>query len=236
MRTMRAILFLSVLAMGGLLPAEAATIDENAALLEASASWGVDLSTGQVAIDPSLIIYSDAASGTIVIHPQHASEAAASLGATLLADGSFQFADGTVVIPVVGREVIRVGNEPDGLLDESGLPIVDIGKVRLIPPVSDAKSVENTHAALAKGLKTWIGEKRQRSWHTCSRCNGCPKGCSGLSFYQGNNYKSCTSSWPWNSCTEVFDFRCRRTDFNCRNCTGAIVGESASVDWSCGGC
>jgi hypothetical protein len=236
MRAIRTILLLSIFTASAVLPAQAATVDENAARLEASASWGVDLTTGKIAIDPSLIVYSDAASGTIVIHPGHVSDAAAALGATALSDGSFRFSEGTVVVPVVGQEVIRVGNEPDGLLAESGLPIVGIESVRLIPPVSDSKAVETAHAALAKDTKTWIGEKRVRSWHKCSRCNGCPKGCSGLSYYQGNNYKSCDFSWPWNSCTEVFDFRCRRTDFYCRDCSGPIIGESASVDWSCGGC
>jgi hypothetical protein len=230
-------LFLLMLAMGSLVSAQQPTVEDNAARLEASASWGVDLTSGQIAIDPSLVVYSDAASQTIVIHPNHVSEAAATLGATLRADGSFAFPDGVVVVPVVGQAVIRVGNEPDGLLEESGLPVVDIGRVRLIPPVSDADAVAKVHAAQAAGtVGPWIGEQRTRSWRKCSGCTGCPQGCNGLSLYQGNSYRSCNFSWWWDRCTDRFDYRCKRTDFNCRNCTGAIIGQSATVDWSCGGC
>ena len=230
-------LFLLMLATGALFSAQAATVEDNAARLEASASWGVDLTSGKIAIDPSLVVYSDAASQTIVIHPEHVSEAAATLGATVLADGSFEFPDGLVVRPVVGQLAIRVGNEPDGLLEDSGLPVVDIGRVRLIPPVSDADAVTQAKAAQAAGAGPWIGEQRTRSWRKCSGCTGCPQGCNGLSLYQGNSYRSCNFSWwPGDRCTDRFDFRCRRTDFNCRNCTGAIVGQSATVDWSCGAC
>lgn len=232
----QAVLFLLLLAAGTLFSAEAGTIEDDAALLEASASWGVDLTSGKIAIDPSLVVYSDAGSQTIVIHPNHVSEAAATLGATVRADGSFEFADGSVVVPIVGELAIRVGNEPDGLLEDSGLPTVEIGRVRLIPPASDAESVAQAQAAQEMAAGNWIGERRVRSWRTCSGCTRCPQGCIGLSFYQGNSYRSCSFSWPWNRCTETFDFRCIRTDFNCRNCTGAIIGESASVDWSCGGC
>ncbi len=235
MKTIHAVLILLVL-IAGVLPAQAATVDDDAARLEASASWGVDLATGQIAIDPSLIVYSDADSGTIVINPKHAAAAAEALNARERGDGSFLLPDGSVVTPILGQLAIRVGNEPDGLLEDSGLPLVDIAKVRLMAPVSDPKAVEKARAARDKGVKAWIGQQRTRSWHKCSGCNACPKGCIGLSFYQGNNYKPCAFSWPWNSCTEKFDFRCRRTDFYCRDCTGDIVGESASVDWSCGSC
>ena len=232
----QSILFLFLLTLGMLSTAQAGTVDDNAARLDASASWGVDLDSGKIAIDPSLVVYSDAASRTIVIHPKHVSEAAATLGATVREDGSFQLPNGSVVFPVVGELAIRVGNEPDGLIEDSGLPTVEIERVRLIAPTSNADAVTQAQAALKAGTEEWIGEQRVRSWRTCSGCAGCPRGCTGLSFYQGNNYKYCTFSWPWNRCTERFDFRCRRTDFNCRNCTGAIIGESASVDWSCGGC
>lgn len=229
-------LFLLMLATGALVSAQQGTVEDNAARLEASASWGVDLTSGKIAIDPSLVVYSDAPSQTIVINPKHIFEAAETLGATVLADGSFEFPDGLVVVPVVGQLAIRVGNEPEGLIEDSGLPAVDIGRVRLIPTVSDADAVTKANAARAAGVGPWIGEQRTRSWRTCSGCTGCPQGCNGLSLYQGNSYRSCNFSWPWNRCTDRFDFRCRRTDFNCRNCTGAIIGQSATVDWSCGSC
>lgn len=234
----KAVLFLSMLAVGTLLSAEAGTVEDNVARLEASASWGVDLDSGQIAIDPSLVVYSDATSRTIVVHPNHVPEAAASLNATVRQDGSFEFPDGLVVAPIVGQLSIRVGNEPEGLLEDSGLPIVDISRVRLIPTTSTAATVAQTSAAQAQAAAsgTWIGEQRRRSWRTCSGCTRCRQGCDGLSLWQGNSYKTCSFSWPWNRCTETFDFRCRRTDFNCRNCTGAILGESASVDWGCGSC
>jgi hypothetical protein len=237
--TFQSVLFLFLLTLVMLPSVQAATgtVEDNAARLDASASWGVDLNSGKIAVDPSLVVYSDANSKTIVAHPKRLSEAAASLGATVRPDGAFEFPDGTVIIPVLGELSIRVGNEPEGLLEDSGLPIVDIERVRLISPVSNAGTVAQAQAARKLGgAKEWIGEQRVRSWRTCGGCAGCPRGCNGLSFYQGNNYKYCTFSWPWNHCTERFDFRCRRTDFNCRNCTGAIIGESASVDWSCGGC
>jgi hypothetical protein len=233
------VLFLFLLTLGTLSSAQAGTVEEvedNAARLESSANWGVHLSTGKIAVDPSLVLYSDAASKTIVTLPKHISEAAATLGATVRADGGFEFADGTVVFPIVGELVIRVGNEPEGLLEESGLPVVDIGGVRLMSPVSNADAVTQAKAALKAGTRDWIGEQRVRSWRICSGCIRCPQGCIGLSFYQGNSYRPCVFSWPWKRCTERFDFRCIRTDFNCRNCTGAIVGESASVDLNCGGC
>lgn len=232
----QSVLFLLLLALMTVSSAEAGTVAENEARLESSASWGVDLTSGRVAIDAALVVYSDAASKRIVINAKYASEAAATLGATLRPDGGFEFSDGTVVYPIVGQVAIRVGNEPQGLLEDSGLPIVDIESVQLISAVSNASAVKQAQAAQQTAAGTWIGEQRTRSWRTCSGCTRCPQGCQGLSFYQGNSYKSCSFSWPWNRCTERFDFRCIRTDFNCRNCTGAIIGESASVDWSCGGC
>lgn len=234
----QALLFVLMLAAGSLFSAGAGTLEENEARLESSANWGVDLTSGRIAADPSLVLYAEETSRTIVTLPNHRNEAAATLGATVRQDGSFEFPDGTVVFPILAEAVIRVGNEPAGLLEESGLPIVDIESVRLIPVVSTAQSVTQAQEKAQAGETAgpWIGEQRRRSWRKCSGCTKCPQGCIGLSFYQGNNYRSCNFSWPWDRCTETYDFRCRRTDFNCRNCTGAIVGQSATVDWSCGAC
>jgi hypothetical protein len=93
----QSVLFLLMLAVATLVSAEEPTVKDNEARLEASASWGVDLSSGRIAIDPSLVVYSDAASQTIVVHPKHVSEAAETLGAKELEDGSFEFPDGVVV-------------------------------------------------------------------------------------------------------------------------------------------
>jgi hypothetical protein len=182
--------------------------------LDKSASWGIDVNTGKVAIDASLVYTYDPSHGSLVINPNTADEAARALGATVQGDGSWRLPDGTTLTPVRGEEAIVAGDEPDGLVEASGLPAVPVGQVQLV-------------AAAASSTRT-------RSWHKCNGCTGCLNGCAVNVFYSGDpSYKYCTFSWPWNKCTETSQETCKTTIYSCVNCSGPILATGVLVDWVC---
>jgi hypothetical protein len=187
--------------------------DRNA--LDNSGSWGIDLDTGKVAIDASLLFVLDPTNRALVINPNTADEAAKELGATIERDGSWHLGDGSAYTPIKGELAIVVGDEPEGLVEASGLPAVPVSRVNLI-------------SAMASGAK------RTRSWHKCSGCAGCAQGCNVNVLYTGDpSFKYCKFSWPWNHCSEEFKEVCKVTYFSCINCSGSVTGTTTVSTWVC---
>jgi len=183
--------------------------------LDRSASWGIDLDTGKVAIDASLTYMHDPEKRSLVINPNYSQDALDELKVTVQRDGSWLFPDGSSLTPVRGEEAIVVGDEPDGLVEASGLPAVRVDRVNLVAQMGG-------------------GAKRTRHWRKCNGCTGCLNGCDVNVFYAGDtNYKYCTFSWPWNKCTEEQKETCRISVFSCVNCSGPILSTVTVNDWVC---
>lgn len=211
--------------------------EENQARLDDSASWGIELESGKIAIDPTLVVYADGRNRTVVINPRYAQQAAEQLGAKLLPDGSFGFDDGSTIQPLVAQYAIRVGNEPEDLLAEAGLPTVDFARVRLMAPTSTEESATEDQASREKGTKAVYGELRLRFRHRCEGCTSCDKPCDKGVVAQGPRHRSCQrTSWFWNLCLEVYAPLCFQTHFYCNDCKPPITGVSVALGWTCGPC
>jgi hypothetical protein len=210
--------------------------EENQARLDASASWGIELESGQIAIDPTLVVYADSHSRTVIINPKYTQQAAEHLGATLLPDGSFGLEDGTTVKPLVAAGVIRAGNEPEGVLEDSGLPVVEIDRVRLMAVTSDEATAAEDQALREAGFKGLIGELRLRIFRRCTGCTLCPTGCQNGQAFLNRGYQTCEWSSRISVCPQIIIPQCFYFRYFCRDCSGPLVGASATVGWACGYC
>lgn len=210
--------------------------DEKEIRLDESASWGIELESGQIAIDPSLVVYADSHSRTVVINPKYTEQAAKQLGAKVLPDGSFGLEDGTTVRPMVAERVIRTGKEPEGLLDDSGLPVVELDRVRLMALTSDEATAIEDQALREAGFKGWIGEIRLRFWRSCNSCNSCPSSeCRFGIRYTGNRYLTCGWASRPSLCLQIVSTQCSYRRYPCRDCSGLGILAS-TVGWTCGRC
>ncbi|HRC85875.1 MAG TPA: hypothetical protein PK413_09735, partial [Thermoanaerobaculia bacterium] len=142
--------------------------------LDSSAGWGTDPATGQIAIDPTLEVFYDASTGTLVVNPNLVGDAAADLGATIQRDGSWLMPNGSVMNPTPAELAIVVGDEPDGVLESAGLPIVKFTEIQVALVGASPKGSLNRPDCCPQPPPK---PTRWRRWYRCGTCTSCFQGC-----------------------------------------------------------
>jgi hypothetical protein len=193
-------------------------------ILDNSLSWGTDVDSGKVAIDPSLLYFYDPENRVLVVNSRATDQAAQEAGATIDDDGTWTMSDGQALRPLLGEVAIYLGDEPAELREAMGdIPETTLARVQL--------------ATQASALSL-----RGRWFHLCSNCRSCPYGCDGATtFSLGGTYRTCSFSfWPFHTCQETWrrDLCPGAIKYACKGCDGSITGFLPDgFRWGCGsGC
>lgn len=213
--------------------------------LEASAGWGVDRTTGAIAIDASLLVLYDPVGRTLVVNPNFWNEAVAETGATVLKDGSWRMPNGTVLRPLVGTKAIVVGDEPAELIAASGLPTVPYDRVTVTDAASLVTSdlsralVSGTSVKLPRSLRPTEFATKIKHSKRCAGCSTwCNNGCHGNeNVYPIGGQTGFCEFKLFHRCYQYFTPACRVDTHECEGCVGAIIDTYDAYLWQCtGGC
>lgn len=191
---------------------------------ENSAGWGIDRTSGKIAIDPGLSYFYDSEKGTLVVGPDYAEDALADLGATDRGDGTWVLSDGTALNPIFGEAAIDFGYGPQEMYDAVSIPLVALENVELMKEAS-------------------VNSKRRRWWRQCKNCDdfGCPLAgvCDANALFTNLSPPARVGSCKFKlfkNCTERWVPVCDITFFNCNGCTGGVAGTGTFDIWACNDC
>lgn len=187
--------------------------------VDASASWGVDLDSGKIAVDAYLLYYHDPDQGVLIVNGLGYNEALAEAGATLLRDGSWLMPDGSTLKPLVSEVTLLLGDEPPEL---AGM-------------VTSARQTDVARIQLTASTTASARAQKVRWFKRCNRCEVCLTGCFDRTLAQGGDFKTCGSGGFFSRCKEQRQVgACNPLiNFACAGCTGAVTGTEDLFVWGC---